>query len=441
MRKTLALVAAALASLAAAFVAWLVQRPAPPKPADPQTQRAGVLRMTAQLDRRYLSEQGGGAYLQIDLAADADGSQRRRVPVNAVLILDRSGSMTGPKIDRARDAARALVNALGADDRLAIVEFSSEASVLFPSSPMIAAAKDRALRVIDVIEPMGGTNMSAAFDVAAPELARGRASGRVDKVFLASDGQANEGISDHAGLLRLAQQDFGGATLSTFGMGEDYDEDLMSAFAAQNGGRARYIAEPSVLPGAFRDELSRAASEVARNVRVRIKTPYLEKVLGYEADGGWVRLPDFAAGEERRVLAKLDLSAGQGLLNAASIELQFDDARTGDTQHAEATAQVTLTADRALLGLPPTEAAAAGAKAELADLAQQAARYQELGRRAEAQAQLAAMQAVAKKAPSVAPEATAYANDIASISGAGGAASKSVKQKAFDAVRAPVAGW
>src|SRR5205085_1093768 len=149
-----------------------------------------------------------------------------------------------------RDAARTLVQALGPDDRLAIVEFSSEASVALTSSAMFPEAKSRAFQVIDSIEPMGGTNMSAAFDVAAPELRRGHAAGRIDKAFLASDGQANEGISDRPGLLRLAMRDFGGATLSTFGIGEDYDEDLMTAFAAQAGGRSRYISSPETLPAA-----------------------------------------------------------------------------------------------------------------------------------------------------------------------------------------------
>src|SRR5207253_1756941 len=123
MRRTFAVFALALASLAAAAVAALL-RPILARPV-PDTRKAGSLRMTTQLDRRYLAESGGGeAYLQIDLLAGGDSRARRRVPVNAVLILDRSGSMTGAKIDRARDAARALVTALGADDRLAIVEFS-----------------------------------------------------------------------------------------------------------------------------------------------------------------------------------------------------------------------------------------------------------------------------------------------------------------------------
>ena len=127
-------------------------------------------------------------------------------------------------------------------------------------------------------------------------------------------------------------------------------------------------------------------------------------------------------------------------------DLELDDAATGSALHAEAAAQATLTADASLLALPATQAAAEGARAEMADLAQQAARMQEEGRRADAQAQVQRMQAVAAAAPpqqaaALMNTAGEYANDVSSIQGAGGAASKALKQKAFDAVRAPVAGW
>jgi len=435
MRKTFALVAAALASLAAAAVAALL-RPIVRPPAEPHPRevRAGPLRMTTQFDRRYLPESGGEAYLQIDLAADADPVRRMRVPVNAVLILDRSGSMSGAKMDRARDAARALVQALGPQDRLSIVEFSSDARLALPSTPMIPAGRSAALAAIDSIEPMGGTNMSAAFDLAA--------AANADKVFLASDGQANEGISERAALLRLARRDFPRATISTFGMGDDYDEDFMTALASQAGGRARYIDSPEILPGAFRDELGRAATTVARNVRLRLEAPGVEQVLGYEEENGWVRLPDFAAGEERRVLVKLRTPAGHGLANLAAVELKLDDA-SGVEQRAQASAQAAFTSDPALLAQAPTDAAVQGAKAEMADLAQRAAHLQEQGRRGEAQVQLLNMQRVAQaaNAPAVTAQEREYERDVAAIDGRGSAASKSVKQKAFDAVRAPVAGW
>jgi Ca-activated chloride channel family protein len=296
--------------------------------------------------------------------------------------------MTGCKIDRARDAARALVNALGETDSFAMIEFGSEASVLFPASPMKAQARALVLEAIDRLVPMGGTNMSEAFDLAAAELRRGSGGGRISKVFLASDGQANEGISDQAGLLALARRDFPEATLSTFGMGEDYDEDIMNAFAAQSGGRARYISSPDVLPSAFRDELSRSAATVARDVRLRIDGP-VERALGYEIDGGYIRLTDFAAGEERRVLVKLRVPPGPtGLAEIARVDLQYD--ADGRQAFAHDSAAATWTADVRLVPQRPTE----------------------LGMR--------------------------YGRIVQMVDAA---QSKAEKEQAFDAVRAPVKGW
>jgi Ca-activated chloride channel family protein len=455
MRRTFALFSLALASLAAAVMAALL-RPQPPTrveppPPPPQAATSAGLRLKALLERLYLPEdRSTNAYLQIDLAAP-EPAARPRVPVNAVLIIDRSGSMSGIKIARARDAARALVQTLGPEDRLAIVEFSSSASVLVRSTPVTREVRARALAAVERIEPAGGTNMSAAFDTAAPELARGRAAGRVDKVFLASDGQANEGISDREGLLRLARRDFVEATLSTFGIGDDYDEDVMSALAAQAGGRARYIDSPQMLPAAFRDELSRASALVARGVLLRVtgtSGTSVSRVLGYEAEGDWIRVPDFAAGEERRVLVKLAIPPGHGLADVAAVELVFDDAR-GEKQRARAVAQATFTSDPTLLSSAPTEAAASGARAEMAELADQAARLQEAGRRGEARARVMALKRVAALATQAAPAsaeeiaqaAVDYEAGVGAIDGAGSAASKKLKQRAFDAVRAPVAGW
>jgi Ca-activated chloride channel family protein len=453
MRRTVLLFSVALASIAAATVAALLRPPrnVPPSPQAflPRSSATGPLRMTAQMDRRFLPEQGGGeSFLQIDLVAAGQAAVRPRVPVNAVLVLDRSGSMQGEKIERARQAARELITALGEGDRLSIVEFSSSARVLLPSGAVTAATRAAALEAVDALFAAGGTNMSAAFDLASTQLGQGRGAGRVDKVFLASDGQANEGVSDRPGLLGLAARDFGSATLSTFGLGEDYDEEFMNALAAAGGGRARYIASPGELPAAVRGELSRATASVARNVRLRVEGlggARVERVLGYEG-ADQVRLPDFAAGEERRVLIKLGLPAGRGAMDLAVAELSFDDEQ-GQPRKAEVRAGATLTADASRLAEPAGPAAVEGARAELAELATQAARLREQGRQVEARAQFVSMHKVANIAAAAAPgtsilqDEESYERDVAAVDRAGGAASKKLKERAFDAVRAPVKGW
>jgi len=452
MRRTFALFAVAFASLAAAAVAALLgHRQPPPRPAPSAVSTSGPLRMSVQLDRRYLPGAAAASpYLQIDLTA-VGARDRSRVPVDAVLILDRSGSMSGVKMDRARDAARALVQALGEDDRLSIVEFGSDAAVALPTTAVTPQARARALAAIEAIEPTGGTNLGAALAAAGPQLAEGRGRGRVEKVFLASDGQANEGISDRNGLLRLAASQLAGATLSTFGVGDDYDEDLMAALAAQAGGRARYIDSPQILPGAFRDELSRASTLTARNVRVRVLPAGATdavRPVGYAAQEGWIRLPDFAAGEERRVLYRLELQPRAGTAAVASVELVYEGAE-GKQEQARADASATFTADASLLGQPAGEAAVHGAQAEMAEGAAEDARVQETGRGAEAQEKIAELKRVAYQAARAAPARAAemekaadtYEEDVVTIDSKGGAASKKLKQKAFDAVRAPVAGW
>src|SRR2546430_14182751 len=142
-------------------------RPSSPAAAAHHLPHAGAgargLRMQAMLERLYLPEdRATSAYLQIDLVADADDDRRQRVPVNAVLILDRSGSMSGPKIERAREAAAALVQALGAEDRLARAGFSRRAPLLPHSPPVTAAGRFPPLGAGGARPAIAPTNMSGA---------------------------------------------------------------------------------------------------------------------------------------------------------------------------------------------------------------------------------------------------------------------------------------
>ena len=444
MRRTLVLAVLGLVSLAAAAAAFL-RRP-PPEPLDPPLLVSGPLRITAELDRRYLEEgRPASSYLEVALTARADGVPRARVPVNAVLILDRSGSMNGEKIEQARAAARTLVEALGPSDRVAIVAFDTDAEVLVPSSAVTPQLKAEARRLSAGLRAAGDTNFSAAFDLAGGELAAGHLQGRVDEVFIASDGRVTDGELDLGQLMRRARTSFGRVTLSTFGIGEDYDEELMRGLAEAGGGRMQFIEDVRSLPAAFARELGRANRLVATDVRVRV-TPIagstLERVFGYEPVAGQLRLPDFAAGDERRVLFRLAFAAGEGARDVASVEVAYRDA-AGEPRTASAAAQAIFTAEASRLREPAGRPAVDGARAEMAELARKAALEQEAGQVAEAGTTLDTLGRLAASvpAPHLREEARLYAAGVSRIAAPGDAAAKSVKQKSFDAVRAPVAGW
>ncbi|MBS2022800.1 MAG: VWA domain-containing protein [Deltaproteobacteria bacterium] len=465
MRRTSVLVLLSFVTLAAAAFAAL-RRPIPPRATIdvvqpvavttpdpvviPQTS-TGPLTVTAQLDRKWLPSGGSAAYLQLDVAAAGDPASMPKAPVNAVLILDRSGSMAGEKILKAREAARALIEALDGEDRLAIVDFASDARLLLPSTAMSPEARRLALGLVQRLVPTSGTNFSRAFELARPQLIAGRAAGRVDKVFLASDGIVNEGIVARPSLLGLARADFEGATLSTFGVGNDYDEELMEALASQAGGRARFVEDPSVLAPAFKAEFARAAASVAREVKLSVtglSGVTVEQVFGYELEDGSVRLPDFAAGEKRRILARVRLPGGQGEAQLVEAQVTCVDA-AGAHFAANAAAGGTFTADANHLSEAPREVEAAGAKAEMAHIARRAVMAFEAGKRDEAEKMQASIGALSAKvandlpaeAPALQKDAKSWAQTV-DESGTGDlSARKKAKERSFDAARAPVAGW
>src|SRR5712672_1033268 len=411
MLRTAVVLSLVLASAAATAVAALrVSRKSPVPGDDPPAAvaREGGLRLSARLDRRWLDARGGASYLEIGIAADGAPERGPRTAVNAVLVLDRSGSMSGEKIARARDAARALIAQLDGEDRLAIVDFASDAHLLLASAPVTPAFKEVALAQVSRLQATTGTNLSAALDLAVPQLERGRAPARLDKVFLATDGLANEGVSDREGLLRIAARDFGRATVSTFGIGEDYDEDLLAALAVQGGGRTRFIHSASELEPAMRAELTRSARTVARDVRLEVRGlsgARVVRVLGYGVDGSSIRLPDFAAGEERRVLVKLSFApAAEGGAEVARVALSFADP-AGAAHRAEAVARGSFTGKAALLGMRGNDALAHGARAELAELARDAAEMKGDGRADEARQRVGEMQVLLRSVAAAAPPA------------------------------------
>jgi len=455
MLRTAVVLSLVLASVAATGVAALRARKPVPPPGDapPAVAREGALRLSARLDRRWLSVRGATSYLEIAVAADGMPERGPRTAVNAVLILDRSGSMSGEKIARARDAARALIAELDGEDRLAIVDFASDAHVLVPSAAVTPAFKEIALSQVARLQATTGTNLEAALDLAAPQLVQGRGPSRLDKVFLATDGLANEGVSDRAALLRIAARDFGRATVSTFGVGEDYDEDFLASLAAQGGGRTLFIHSASQLEPAMRAELTRSARTVARDVRLTVRGisgARVVRVLGYGADGESIRLPDFAAGEERRVLVKLALApSAEGDAEVAWVTLAFADSE-GVAHRSEIAARGSFTGEPERLALRANEALAHGARAELAELARDAAELKGAGKAEEARKLQVRMRSLmtgiaaaapAAMMPSLRKEAESYDLAVDDVQTGGDVASKNVKQKAFDSLRAPVSGW
>jgi Ca-activated chloride channel family protein len=327
-----------VATVAAAGLAKLAARDAAATTATAETLPL-EFRAPAAGTVRFLGTLEGGAVLpqsdplvrlELRIGADAPGGVAPRVPTDLVVVLDRSGSMTGEKMERARAAVRRLVEGVGADDRFGLVTYSDGANVPIP----LQAGAERAHwhRVIDAIQPEGGTAMSSGLDVAL-QMLQAPVPGRTPRVVLISDGLANQGDSSREGLVaRASRAARGEYALSTVGVGADFDEGLMAALADAGNGNFHFLADAAGLDRILEAEFATARETVATGLRVAIETPPGVTVvdaagypLAHEANRvSFQPGAELFAGQERRIWVTLRVPAdAKGIVSLGRFAVEY----------------------------------------------------------------------------------------------------------------------
>ncbi len=242
---------------------------------------------------------------------------QERVPINLSLVVDRSGSMRGDKIDYAKKALDYVIDQLGQEDRISIVQYDDGVEVVCPPQPV----KNRAQlhQLVQGIQPDGATNLSGGMEkgfelVNTTKKSNEQLSNYIHRVILLSDGQANEGITDPRALRQIVNKQFNsnGITLSTFGVGAGFNEDLMTGLATEGGANYQFIGSPDQLPQVFNKELSGMVSVVAKNTELQIEFPsnlvscqkvhlYPYKVQGNKIN---IQLNDLFSEQQKAILIK-----------------------------------------------------------------------------------------------------------------------------------------
>jgi Ca-activated chloride channel family protein len=208
-------------------------------------------------------------YLKVGLTGFEWKKDAERPPLNVALVLDRSGSMEGEKLERAKDAAKMAVEFLSPRDILSIVTYESEVDVLLPATRV--SDKRRIMRAIDGIYSAGNTALFAGVSKGAHELKKFIDRGRVNRVILLSDGLANVGPDSTDDLVDLGSGlRREGISVSTIGLGLDYNEDLMSSLAQASDGNHAFVREPADLTRIFDLEFKDAFEVVAKDVELVI---------------------------------------------------------------------------------------------------------------------------------------------------------------------------
>ncbi|PZV24972.1 MAG: hypothetical protein DCF18_01165 [Cyanobium sp.] len=261
-------------------------------------------------------------------ASEAEPQRQQRPPLNLALVIDRSGSMSGTKLSYARKAARFLAGELTNRDRLAIVSFDGEVKVVVPSTTVVDP--QHFIAAINTIHSGGCTALFDGWLAGATQVAEHLNPTQLNRVLLLSDGQANEGLTNQkeiaAKVAGLTQR---GISTSAFGLGNDFDEDLMGAMAAAGDGTLAHIETPSQLADLYASELQGLATTIGRRVSIGLRGKHGAEVVDLLNDlkptgAGNHQLPNLRAGQELNVGVQLKLPAWIPNQEILSVRLAWD---------------------------------------------------------------------------------------------------------------------
>ncbi|MFZ5470456.1 MAG: vWA domain-containing protein [Myxococcota bacterium] len=392
----------------------------PLDPVRPTTTADGSIKMQGRLSHPYVGTGRSDVFVTVDLTGvDVPGSERS--PVSLGLVIDRSGSMSGFKMTQAKNAAKQLVSQLGPSDRLAIIHYGSDVKSL-PSQPATPPNKERMLRYIDGIWDDGGTNIGAGLSAGRDHLMATMSEYKVNRLILISDGQPTEGVTDQAGLTSLAREiRQSGISVSSIGVGSDFNEDLMQAIAELGAGAYGYLQDASQLATLFQKDLQQAGTTIARSVVLSFDLPQgvaLSEVLGYRTTqmGRTVRVPlsDFSAGQVERVVARLTVNAPEAgqTFDVTSLELSYDDLlKSAPVESSVRLSAMVADKEEQILAHRDKDATVFAARAQSANNMHKAAEALKRGDRAAATGYLRANEAIFGAAAHVAGEG-AVAEDL-----------------------------
>jgi Ca-activated chloride channel family protein len=267
----------------------------------------------------------------VELAAPELPTDTTRPPSTLVVVLDRSGSMAGDRIEGAKTALISLVDRLDPRDRFGLVTFDERVDIVVPAGPL--ADKLAVKQAISAVHDRGTTDLSAGYFRGLQE-ARRVAGATGATVLLISDGHANAGICDPGQLGDVARKAHTDRiTTTTLGFGLGYDERLMSAIAAGGAGNELFAetADAAVqhIAGEVTGLLSMAAqagslllrmSPFVRAVRVINELPSTAV-----SDGIMIELGSFYSGEVRKLVLTFAIPAipALGLAEIASLEFSY----------------------------------------------------------------------------------------------------------------------
>ncbi|MEA3375999.1 MAG: DnaJ domain-containing protein [Chloroflexota bacterium] len=205
------------------------------------------------------------ALVEIEPAATSESA---RLPLNLCLVIDRSTSMKGARLEHVKEAARQIADGLGDEDALGIVAFDDRAEVVLPSQVGVASAHAKAR--ITSLRAAGGTEILQGIRAGLDELDKHHGERVISHLILLTDGRTyGDDEECVAQAERAGARDMG---ISAMGIGEDWNDVLLDTIASRSGGTSAYIVSPTQVLTLLRNKVRSLGAVFATGLTLEAHT-------------------------------------------------------------------------------------------------------------------------------------------------------------------------
>jgi Ca-activated chloride channel family protein len=293
-----------------------------------------LLTLTADAERSVIvAGQNTDMFVRVRLTAN-DMASSKRPSINLALVVDTSGSMRGEAIANARQACLAVVDSLKKGDQLTVVTFGSRAEVLVPLTVLDGMNAKDVHKKIRGMTANGTTNMGAGLQLGLNHVQQRMLPNGINRIVLLGDGVPND-----ANPVRNVARQAGraGVSITSLGLGIEYDETLMNLVAQTSGGTFHFIDTPAKVAAVFNEEVSRLERVVAKQGWLELTAgPGVQINSALGLVGGWsgskyrIQLGDLSEGQTREVMLHVTVASHR---DGATVELFDASFRYNDQIH------------------------------------------------------------------------------------------------------------
>ena len=298
---------------------------------------SNIINLDWQTNKEYFlaNSESQLAYVLLEIKPQLSAKSARQ-PLNLGLVLDRSGSMKGEKIENVRQAVCKIIDQLNETDILSVVIFNDEVELLIPSQPV--ADKEYLKNIVNQLVHRGGTTISKGMRVGLDEISSHLDESRINRMILLTDGQTY-GDEDECCILaqEAAAQNI---AVTALGVGDEWNDEMVDAIAKYSQGKSDYIESPDDIIKYFSDEVATFQDTVIQRALLTLRltegtTPRrIFRIIPLIADLGYapisendiiVELNDLTNKTGQKLLVELLLPPRPtGNFRLAQAELTFD---------------------------------------------------------------------------------------------------------------------